>query len=302
MTEPTRRALHRGDGSASSSSQQETESGRAMLLRWVERPDGRRELWETPLTREDYLNPQLGDKWVQGKAHGEAILDLADRLKRCFQSRPDMMILFDVQHLLGPGLPKPSPDISVIRGARHPEKVEGSYDVVKQGVPPCLIIEVISPRDSRIREIDEHDKVEIYQRTGIPEYLLLELPRQPAGRHRIFGYRLDPAGRYQRIVPDGEDRLFSETTKLWFSISPEGDRVMIRDAATGQLVRTSEEEAQGRKLAEGQVKREAEARQAEAEARKAAEAKAEREAEARKAAEAEVARLRAEIERLRAGG
>ncbi|HEV7504416.1 MAG TPA: Uma2 family endonuclease [Thermoanaerobaculia bacterium] len=263
-----------------------------MLLRYVERPDGRMELLETPLTREDYLNPRLGDKWVQGKPHGEAILDLFDRLKRFFQPRPDTLVLFDVQHLLGPGLPKPSPDISVISGARDPDQVEGSYDVVKQGIPPRLIIEVISPSDSRIREIDEHDKVEIYQRAGVTEYLLLELPRKPADLHRIFGYRLDPAGTYQRIVPDGEGRLLSETTGLWFSISPEGDRVMIRDIATGALLRTSLEEERGRKRAEDNATREAEARQVEAEARQVAEAKA-------TLAEIELAHLRAEIERLR---
>jgi Uma2 family endonuclease len=266
-----------------------------MLLRYVESPDGRMELLETPLTREDYLNPQLGDKWVQGKPHGEAILDLCDRLKRCFQLRPDVLVLFDVQHLLGPGLPKPSPDISVIRGARDPDQVDGSYDVVRQGVPPCLIIEVISPNDSRIREIDEQDKVEIYQRAGVSEYLLLELPRKTVDRHRIFGYRLNPAGTYQRIVPDGEGRLLSEATGLWFSTSPERDRVVIRDVATGALSRTSLEEEQDRKRAEDKATREAEARQV-------AEAKAATEAEARRAAEAEVVRLRAEIERLRGGG
>jgi Uma2 family endonuclease len=264
-------------------------------LRYVERPDGRMELLETPLTREDYLNPQLGDKWVQGKPHSEAILDLFDRLKRCFQPRPDMLVLSDVQHLFGPGLPKPSPDLSVICGARDPGQVEGSYDVVEQGVPPCLIIEVISPNDSRIREIDEHDKVEIYQRAGVPEYLLLELPRKPADRHRIFGYRLDPAGTYQWIVPDEEGRLLSETTGLWFSISPKGDRVMIRDVATEALLRTSLEEEQDRKRAEERATREAEARQV-AEAKAAA-------AEAKTAAaEIELAHLRAEIERLRSGG
>ncbi len=256
-----------------------------MLLRYVERPDGRMELLETPLTREDYLNPQLGDKWVQGRPHGEAILDLCDRLKRCFQPRPEMLVLFDVQHLLGPGLPKPSPDISVIRGALYPEQVDGSYDVVKQGAPPCLILEVISPNDSRIREIDEQDKVEIYQRAGVLEYLLLELPRKTADRHRIFGYRLDPAGTYRRIVPDGEGRLLSETTGLWFWISPAGDRVMIRDVATGTLLRPSLEEEQDRKRAEEKAAREAEARQV-AEAKTAA-------------AEIELAHLRAEVERLR---
>ncbi|HEX3556606.1 MAG TPA: Uma2 family endonuclease [Thermoanaerobaculia bacterium] len=299
MSEPTRRALQREGGPAASESREEI--GRAMLLRWVERPDGRRELIEIPLTREDYLNPQLGDKWVQGRKHGEAIFDLGGRLGYWFHSSPDFLVLFDVQHLLGPGLPKPCPDVSVIRGARNPDRVDGSYSVVKQGVPPCLIIEVISPRDPRIREIDEQDKVEIYQRAGVREYLLLELPRKPADRLGIFGYRLDPAGKYQRMVPDEQGRLLSETTGLWFSIPPEGERVVIRDVATGELVPTFLQEGQGRKCAEDKAAREAEARLA-AEAKAATEAEARQVAEAKAAgAEAELIRLRTEMERLRGG-
>jgi len=264
------------------------------------------ELLELPLTREDYLNPQLGDKWVQGRPHGRAIVDLADRLERCFDSRPELVVLVDVQHLLGRGLPKPSPDISVIRGARDPDRINSSYDMARQGVPPCLILEVISPQDARIREVDEIDKVQLYQRIKVPEYLLLELPREPSGRLRIFGYRLDSAGTYQEIVPDEQGRLLSETTGLWFSISPKGDQVVIREVATGELVPTSKEEKKARTLAEAKAAREAAARQAADEARQAAEAKAAAETEARHlaeeqaaAAETELARLRAEIERLR---
>ena len=263
---------------AARESRQEEETGGSLLLRWVERPDGRMELVETPLTPEDYLNPQFGDKWVQGRQHGRSIQDLADRLERWFKPRPEFLILYDVQHLFGPRLPKPSPDISVVRGARHPERVNTSFNVVRQGVPPCLILEVISPRDARIRKVDEQDKVEIYQRVGVQEYLLLELPREESGRLGIFGYRLDPAKTYQRIAPDEEGRLLSETTGLWFSISPEGDGVVIRDVATGEFLQTSSEEEQGRKR--------------EAAAREAAEQRA-------ATAEAELGRLRAENERLR---
>jgi len=123
-------------------------------------------------------------------------------------------------------------------------------------------------------------------------------------------------------VPDEQGRLLSETTGLWFSISPKGDQVVIREVATGELVPTSKEEGKARKRAEAKAAHEAAARQAaeaarqaaEAarqaadEARQAAEAKAAAEAEARHLAEeqaatteTELARLRAEIERLRTG-
>jgi Uma2 family endonuclease len=211
--------------------------------------------------------------------------DLADRLRRWFGSRPDILVLNDVQHRLDPGFPNPSPDVSVIQGARRPDRDLASFDVVKQGAVPRLIVEVISPRDRRIRDVDEIDKVALYQRRGVPEYLLVVLPRRSPEPYRISGYRLDPTGVYQPIVPDEQGRLLSETTGLWFAVSQKGDGVVIRDAATGELLRTSKEEEQERKV--------------EAQARQAAEARAAREAEARQAAEAELARLRAEIEHLR---
>ena len=41
-------------------------SGTVLLQRWIERPDGRMELLERPLTPEDFLDPQLEDTLVQG--------------------------------------------------------------------------------------------------------------------------------------------------------------------------------------------------------------------------------------------
>jgi Uma2 family endonuclease len=314
MTELTRRALQREDSTASRSREPD-DSEPILLERWVERPDGRREQLLVPLTPEDYLNPRFGDKWLQGRIHSEQTPDVADRLRRWFSSRPGILVLNDVQHRLGPGFPNPSPDISVIQGARHPDSNLSVFDVVKQGVVPRLIIEMISPRDRRIREVDEIDKVALYQRVGVPEYLMVCLPRRRE-RYRISGYRRDQAGAYQPVVPDGEGRLLSETTGLWFAVSPAGDGLVIHDVATGKLLRASKEEEEGREAAEAKAAAEAEARQAaeantaiEAEARQAAEqarqaaeAKAAAETEARQAAEIELARLHVEIERLRGGG
>lgn len=279
MTEPVRRALQREDSPASRSREPE-DSEPILLERWVERPDGRREQLLVPLTPEDYLNPRFGDKWLQGRIHSEQTPDVADRLRRWFRLRPEILVLNDVQHRLGPGFPNPSPDISVIQGARHPDSNLSTFDVVKQGVVPRMIIEMISPRDRRIREVDEIDKVVLYQRVGVPEYLMVRLPRRRE-RYGISGYRLDQAGVYQPIMPGEQGRLLSETTGLWFAVTPAGDGLVIHDAATGKLLRASKEEEEGRE---------------------AAEAKAATEAEARQIAETEIARLRAEIERLRGGG
>jgi Uma2 family endonuclease len=250
-----------------------------VLQRWVERPDGGFDLLELPLTPELFLDPQLDDKMVQGRLHGDLMVYFKELVGRHLRSRRDFMVLMDVKHLLGPGLPGPSPDVSVIRGARDPETDRSSFNVVEEGIVPCLIIEVVSPLNARIRRTDEVDKVELYEQVGVQEYLLVNPPRKATGnRFRLSGYRLGPNCRYKTIEPDEHGRLLSETTGLRFGVSAHGDRIEVFDAATGERLRSPEEEVA---------------------AREAAEARVARETEARKAAETEVARLRAEIERLK---
>ena len=244
-----------------------------VLQRWIEHPDGRLELLVRPLTPEDFLNPQPEDTTAEGEPHFNLRMQLADLLKRHFE--PNALILGDVIHQLGPGLPSPSPDVSVILGARPGQRA--SFSVAEEGVRPDLIIEIVSPSSRAIRRVDEVDKVELYSRVGIPEYLLVDLPRQ-GNKYRLGlkGYRLNAKGRYSPIEPDAQVHLLCKATRLRFFV--EGDRVRVIDDRTGQpLLYSDEEEAQ---------------RRAEAAARRT-------EATAREAAEAEVARLREELERLK---
>ena len=231
------------------------------VLRWVERPDGRMEHVELPLTPELFLNPQIGDKMTQGRRHIETMAEVAMLLRDHFRSYPDVLVLSDVKHLLGPGFPEPGPDVSVIRGIRNKEADRESFDVRKEGAVPFLVIEIVSPLDSRIRRIDLRDKVEIYARAGIREYLILDSTRQDR-RYRLLGYRLGQAGRYLPIELDAEGRILSELG-LWFQVSPDGQRLYVFESPDDRRLLNLEE--------------------------------------TREAAEAEVARLKAELERLRGG-
>ena len=236
-----------------------------IVQRWRERPDGSMELLELPLTPELFLDPQIGDKMVQGGPHSLAVHDLYTRLLRWARRHPDVLVQSNVKYLLGPRLARPVPDISVVRGLANPRRAFTSYNVKKEGIPPCLIIEVVSPGSARIRNVDEQDKVVQYQRAGIPEYLLLDLPR-PGNQHRhsFHGYRLDATGRYRPLEPDAQGLLLSETTRLRFGVSPDGQSLLVFDEAAGEPLLSEWEES-----------------------------------EARRRAEEEIARLRAEIDRLR---
>jgi len=211
------------------------------LLRWVERPDGELELVELPLTPELFLDPQLEDKWVQGQAHDDTACELRDLLVRHFRSQPDVLVTHDMKHLFGRGLPAPAPDVSVIRGVRK-RADRPSFSVRKEGVVPSLIVEVVSPYSARIRRTDLERKVKLYERVGVSEYLIADSPREAPSRwYSLLGYRLEAQGRYQPIEPDAEGRILSETTGLWFQVSPDRSRILVFEYPGGRRLLTSTE-------------------------------------------------------------
>jgi Uma2 family endonuclease len=248
------------------------------LMRWVERPDGELEQVAMPLTPELFLHAELGDQMSQGMRHGNTARRIADRLEHHFRSEKDVLVTFDLKHYLGSDLPYPAPDVSVIRGLPDAQRDRYSFDLEEEGIRPCLVVEVVSPRSSRIRRTDLVSKVEIYALAGISEYVIVD-SRLRDPRFRLLGYRLDNSGRrYQTIEPDDQGRILSRTTGLWFQISPDGNEVLLFNAATGERLLTRAEEEELRKAAEERAR--------------AAEEKAVQTA-------AEVERLRAEIARLR---
>ncbi len=246
---------------------------------------------------------------TQGGQHFTVVHLLAGMLRRYFKLREDVYVGSDLKMLWGiPGLKRPAPDIVVIAGLRRkPDPEPDSWDVLREGARPCLIIEVVSSKDAKTRSNDYERKVPVYQRAGVPEYLILDPPtRSTKGRFLVTGYRLDAEGRYRRIEPNSQGHLLSETTQLLFGVAEDGRSPLVIDAGTGHRLLVDNEVETARQAAEERATREAEARQTEAEARRAAEERATREAEARQAeaearrvAEAELARLREELESLK---
>jgi Uma2 family endonuclease len=248
--------------------------------RWkqVRLPNGEVVDQQIPLTPDDLLDPQLGDEVPQSDPHAQAATALYELLKRHFEPSADVTVFFDMKIEWGiPDLPGPSPDVMVLRGLPRREG-RTIYKVAEEGVLPCLVLEVASYSDAAVYQNDHEKKVEIYQQAGVPEYLIVDPPYPPEDGLTVMGYRLASDGQYRRIRPDSRGRLHSETTGLFFAPSEDGRTVRVGDAATGEWLLTPGEESA---------------------ARKAAQERAICEAEARKAAEAETARLRAEIERLK---
>ena len=215
---------------------------------------------------------------TQSDPHAQVVTTLHDLLKRRFEPVQNVVVLFDMKIEWGiPGLPNPSPDLAIVRGV---PKREGRsiYRVAEEGELPSLVIEVVSYSDAAMYQNDHKVKVELYQRVGIPEYLIIDPPFPPNDPLALMGYRLAPDGRYRRIGADSRGRIQSETTRLFFAPSEDGRTVRVGDGETGEWLLTAGEEQAGRLR--------------ETEARKAAEERA-------RQVEAENARLRAELERFK---
>ncbi|HEX3529894.1 MAG TPA: Uma2 family endonuclease [Thermoanaerobaculia bacterium] len=205
---------------------------------------------------------------------------LFDLFSRRFRVDQDVFVSSDLKICWGvEGLEEPAPDLALMRGVRDKEANRESFEVVQEGVLPCLIVEVVSSRTAEHRRADYELKVRIYERAGVLEYLVvdpqlhLKVPRM-----RISGHRLDASGRYWAIEPDCAGRLLSETAGIGFTVSEDGQSVWLIDAETGGRLLTAHELED---LAER-----------EAAARRLAEDLAERETAARRHAEAKLARLK----------
>ncbi len=253
MAEPVRKLPAAGEPETSSASVDPFRYG----TRWrrVRLPNGQVTEQPIPLTPEDLLDPELGDEVTQSGPHFNYFLLLANLLRGHFESRDDVLVAGDMKIFWGiPGLANPAPDIAVIPGVRQKDDPDrGSFDVLKEGARPSLIIEVVSSLDSEVRRNDYEKKVEIYRKAGVAEYLILDPPTSATkGLLLLTGYRLGSDGRYRRIEPDSEGHLLSETTALRFGVEEDGKTLAILNAETGERLPSPDERARN---AEAEVAR-----------------------------------------------
>lgn len=208
-------------------------------LRSVRLPDGGSELREEPLTEEDLLDPRMGDHVVQNSWHIATVYMVYDVLTWRYESRPDVLVSSDLKMIWGIlGLPGPAPDIAVIPGVRDKGRLRRSFKVRQEGTRPALVLEVVSEEPEH-QSADHQKKFRIYERAGVPEYLILDPPSPDVCRWT--GFRLNASGRYEPIPPDAEGRLLSVTTGLWFGVSPDGRSILLIDAETGERLQTAAE-------------------------------------------------------------
>ena len=219
-------------------------------------PDGRIAYRRLPLSPADFLDPQEGDQLIQSNIHVQQSVAIYNMLDNHYSDEPGVGVFLDMKMRWGiPGLKEPAPDVAVVPNLNHKEASRRSFDVVKEGTRPCLIVEVISPHYPG----DDSDKVEIYERAGVTEYIIIDPHAEAEAREsELWGYRL-VGNKYQPMQADEQGRLLSQTTGLWFELDERRRWVVLTDATTGEPLLT----ARGERAA----RLEAEARAAELEAR-----------------------------------
>jgi len=200
---------------------------------------------------------------------------MAERGRPDFFAGGDMFVYHSVEQARDVARGRPylrGPDFFFVGGVEdHDRKAWVSWQ--EGGRLPDVIVELLSPST---KKIDRTVKKDLYARIfRTPEYFLYE----PA-TGELEGFCL-VGDRYQRLFPDGENRMWSEKLGLrlglWHGLRTGVETTWVRlyDEA-GRLVPTPEEAADARADAAHQ--------RAEAERRRA------------DAAEAELARLRARLE------
>ena len=205
-----------------------------------------------------------GKPMAENDAQRDAIMYGIGALTRHFKRRRDVYVSGDLLIYCEEGDPRVSvaPDVFVVFGVES--RPRPNYKLWEEGRAPAFVLEVASPNSWRD---DLGWKRSVYARLGVREYWRYD----SAGEHlpaRLQGERLTRSGYVRQPVataPDGTLTLRSATLGLELRASP-GREMRFRDPATGRDLRSHDEEAEGRLIAETRAAA-AEARVAALEAR-----------------------------------
>ena len=207
-----------------------------------------------------------GEPMAETPIHRDAMFDLIAELKDYFALDPDVYVSGNMMmyYVEGDADKSVSPDVFVTLGIpKLPERE--IYQVWREGKGPDAVIEVTSRSTARV---DQRRKFDLYRDVlKVREYFLFDPRERTLAGASLNGFRL-VEGEY-RFIPKTDGRLVSEVLGLHLEVLD--GQLRFHDPQRGIYLPTPQE----------------------------VRASLEREAEARAAAEAELQRLRREIEALR---
>lgn len=229
-----------------------------------------------PTETADLYPESDGKPMAETERHFRELLKNFNRIEKHLAHIPDVYVLGDMMMYYEEGNPRKSisPDIFVAFGIGKKER--RIYKIWEEGKPPDFVLEFASKGTYRT---DLTRKVQLYAEIGIREYFVYDVDRRylPAP---LLGFRL-MGGAYVEIPALANGGIPAATLGLEFHVLE--DSLGIYDPESEEWLKTSDERAE-----------DAEERAEDAEER------ANQETDARQKAEAEIARLQEELERLKA--
>lgn len=217
-----------------------------------------------------------GQPMAETDKHRDLMFALIAALQNHFADEPDVYVSGNLllYYIEGDPTKCVAPDVFVVRGvAKHERRI---YKLWEEGRAPNVVIEVSSRKTTKE---DLSWKKQLYAWFGVAEYFIFDPEyklKPPLRAFRLRGKEfIEEAVTGNRVL----------SAELGLELVNTGKTLRLLDQQTGEFLPTPQEEAVAR-------------RQAEAQAAEAAIAR--RQAEARAAAaEAELARLRAELAQLK---
>lgn len=182
-----------------------------------------------PLRTEIFYPESDGKPMAETGLHVAELMKLLSLLKHHFRHHADVYVTANMFLYFVEGDPRSvvAPDLYVARGVagNHERR---TWQVWREGVPPCFVLEVTS--DST-RRVDLYKKKDVYARIGVAEYFLFDLLGdylKPA----LQGFQLVD-GSYRPMASLFDGALVSQTLGITFRPTP-ADGLRLFEAATGR--------------------------------------------------------------------
>jgi hypothetical protein len=191
--------------------------------------DGKTTLREVPLTLEDLLYPQEGDRTVESHAHQ------VDRryAAQVFETRcwlpPETFVSSDLLIDWGiPGINNTAADVAVFSGLLERPAHQTRTLRLTQSRERCrLVLEIVSP-NSRANDVER--KMILYHNVGIPMYAILDQQTEDGPRY-LHGYRWTE-NEYEEMELTEEGRLRVDFLELDLAVINE--RLVCFDIESGE--------------------------------------------------------------------
>lgn len=193
-------------------------------------PNGELVWMRVPLTLADVLHPQEDDVLMPSDEHERYRNYLYNVLKFLVRNNPTAIILSDTNVAWDvPEVLPHRPDIAVIFNVRE-RKNWSTFAVAEEGTRPALIIEITSPKT---RQLDLDDKLDEYELTQVPFYIIVDIQGRRRTLHRrVLGWQLTADG-YAPIQPDTQGRLWLAPVQAWLAF--EQGQLVCYDAEGREL-------------------------------------------------------------------